>query len=67
VHTGHLYALEPSVTGRVDFGGFGIKSFGGLSIPLTTFDDQNADVNPLGTLHVGIGIFVDPVRLFTSK
>jgi hypothetical protein len=67
VDTGHLYAFEPNLTGRIDFGGFGIKSFGGLSIPLTTFDDQNADVSPLGNINVGVGIDVDLVRLFTSR
>lgn len=64
--TGHLYTLDPSLTGRLDFGGFGIEGAGGLSIPLTTFDDQNADVAPLSNVHVGIGIYVDPVRLFRS-
>jgi hypothetical protein len=64
---GDLYTLDPSLTGRLDFGGFGVEASGGLSIPLTTFDDQNADVLPLGNVNVGVGIYVDPVRLFTSR
>lgn len=67
VESGHLYTLDPNLTGRLDLGGFGFEAAGGLSIPLTTFDDQNADVHPLGNVNVGVGIFVDPVRVFTSQ
>lgn len=64
---GQTYVLEPNLRGRLDFGGFGIEASGGVSIPLSRFEDRNPDVSPLRNVHIAAGVYVDPVRLVASN